>query len=340
MQLETMPEAVLLRTKLTHLDMSVNRLRELPTGLLRLTRLAELSVDSNLLQKLPDGLSLLTDLQVLSAGGNEGLSELPHSLGSLRRLRVLAVEGCALKELPPELGIAPALEEVRVRGCPLKVPPPEVVRRGSRAVLDYLRRIVDFQRNNICNLSSTALADPELPEYVLRQRSLGTLLLNDNQLEDLHSGLTRLASLTVLDLSNNRFQQLPPPVLHLTTLEILKIAGNDIEVLPDGLAAMHRLRELTLGGNARLRFIPSALGTITTLAVLDVDQCPLRSPPPDVVASCAAAAASGARAPAQTMVDYLGRLHMARDTRELLLEGFDMMSCHEDLLDPQVGKYN
>ncbi len=55
------------------------------------------------------------------------------------------------------------------QGNPLKIPPPEVIKKGTRHFLDYLRRIVDLQKNNVCDLSDMGIVEPELPQYILRQ---------------------------------------------------------------------------------------------------------------------------------------------------------------------------
>ena len=122
-------------------------------------------------------------------------------------MKVLKLEDNKLKELPPELGIMLSLEDVRVRNNPLKIPPPEVIQKGTRHFLDYLRRIIDLQKNNICDLAGTGLEDPELPEYILRQKYVETLLLNDNCLRTLDMSVTRLINLKLIDLDSNKLDR-------------------------------------------------------------------------------------------------------------------------------------
>jgi hypothetical protein len=108
------------------------------------------------------------------------LVTIPPTFGDLARLRTLKLESNQIKELPPELGIAVSLSDCRVRDNPLRIPPPEVVKKGTRHFLDYLRRVIDLQRNNVCDLSEMGIVEPELPQYILRQAFVSTLLMNGN----------------------------------------------------------------------------------------------------------------------------------------------------------------
>ena len=297
---------------------------------------------------------LLKELHIFELSNNE-LSFLPQSIGDIQRLKVLKLEDNKLKELPPELGIMLSLEDVRVRNNPLKIPPPEVIQKGTRHFLDYLRRIIDLQKNNICDLAGTGLEDPELPEYILRQKYVETLLLNDNCLRSLDMSVTRLMNLKLIDLDSNKLDRhtfskvismaifcskytraltfenvdsIPECVLYLTALETLRIGHNNLLSVHPDIAKLKNLKHLRLKGNPNLSFLPPAIGMLTSLETCDVSNCPMRGPPQEVV-----------NEGAKVMVDYQSRLLKAETTGELYLDGFALLSSGHDKLDPNVLEF-
>jgi Leucine-rich repeat (LRR) protein len=282
MMLASVPEIVFQQTSITCLDLSENEITSLPLQLLLMTTLTELVLDKNQLKELPEDIGLLVNLQTFSLSQNH-LLLLPQSIGEIQRLKFLRLEDNQLKELPPELGIMYSLEDVRVRNNPLKIPPPEVIKKGTRHFLDYLRRIVDLQRNNICDMAGTGLEDPELPEYILRMKFTQTLLLNDNNLLTLDISTTRLADLTLVDLSNNKLKTIPECIFVLTKLQTLRLGENDLQFVHADICKLKTLKHLSLKGNPSLEFLPPALGLVTSLVECDVSQCPLRGPPREVV---------------------------------------------------------
>ena len=324
MTLTAVPEIVFQQTDITRLDLSQNLISTLPADLLLMTSLTELILEQNKLTVLPDDIGLLVNLQTFSLADNN-LTFLPQSIGDIQRMKVLKLENNQLKELPPELGIVYSLEDVRVRNNPLKIPPAEVVKKGTRHFLDYLRRIIDLQKNNICDLAGTGLEDPELPEYILRQKYVQTLLLNDNNLQTLDMSVTRLMNLKLIDLNNNKLKAIPDCVLHLTALETLRLGDNDLECVHTDIAKLKNLKHLVLKGNPNLAFLPPAMGMLTSLETCDVSQCPMRGPPREVV-----------NEGAKVLVDYQSRLLKAETTGELIIDGFALLSSGQDKLDPNV----
>mmetsp|Transcript_5864 Transcript_5864/g.18920 ORF Transcript_5864/g.18920 Transcript_5864/m.18920 type:complete len:3255 (-) Transcript_5864:1891-11655(-) len=268
--------------------------------------LFELILDGNSgLVVLPDELFIgLQNLRRLSCS-RCGLVDVPEVIGKLSELIALDVQYNKIREIPPELGLCNKLQDVAVEfNENMRVPPPEVVERGSFAVIEYLRRLVDFTMNQICDLSSSGLSDPVLPDYVLKQGNLlQSLILRDNLLLSLHNSASRLTALTLLDLSGNRMRRLPPAALHMPLLRVLRVAGNDLgppgPALPPKLGwCMPVLEELDLRNNPRLELLPPSIGILTKLRTLALEGCGrLRGPPREVGA-----------AGAQVVVDYQARL--------------------------------
>lgn len=81
--------------------------------------------------------------------------------------------------------------------------------------------------------------------------SLRSLVLADNQLTELPSGISQLSSLRVLDLSKNQLRSLPDKagIWALTGLTSLQLADNHLHKLPGGLALLQGLVELDVSGN-------------------------------------------------------------------------------------------
>jgi Leucine-rich repeat (LRR) protein len=81
--------------------------------------------------------------------------------------------------------------------------------------------------------------------------SLRSLVLADNQLTELPSGISQLSSLRMLDLSKNQLRSLPDKagIWALTGLTSLQLADNHLHKLPGGLALLQGLVELDVSGN-------------------------------------------------------------------------------------------
>eukprot|EP00961_Rhodomonas_salina_P159136 2142827-Rhodomonas_salina.1 len=61
-------------------------------------------------------------------------------VGKLKGLQQLGLDFCkSLNELPFEIGQLRSLQKISLFGCALQTPPLDVVRRGTDAVLQYLR---------------------------------------------------------------------------------------------------------------------------------------------------------------------------------------------------------
>ena len=72
---------------------------------------------------------------------SKNLILLPPEIGKLINLNYLDLEGTSLTVLPPEIGQLTKLETLYLFfDTQLTSPPPEVVRRGTKAILEYLRR--------------------------------------------------------------------------------------------------------------------------------------------------------------------------------------------------------
>jgi small GTP-binding protein len=125
-------------TKLQMLQLGTNHLTSLPAEFGQLTELKYLSFHHNQLTTLPTELGQLKELHTLTLNDNQ-LTTLPTELGQLKELHTLTLNDNQLTTLPTELGQLTRLGQLKLDANPLVLPPPEIVKKGTKAVLSYLR---------------------------------------------------------------------------------------------------------------------------------------------------------------------------------------------------------
>ncbi|MBG1245009.1 COR domain-containing protein [Nostoc sp. NZL] len=138
--LTTLPEATARLQKLTSLDLSFNELTTLPEVLARLQQLTSLDLSHNELTTLPEVLARLQQLTSLYLSGNE-LTTLPEAIAHLQQLTSLSLSNNQLTMLPEAIARLQQLTSLDLRDNPIEKPPPEVVKKGIKAIKDYLRQI-------------------------------------------------------------------------------------------------------------------------------------------------------------------------------------------------------
>jgi Leucine-rich repeat (LRR) protein/GTPase SAR1 family protein len=117
-------------------------LERLSTGIGGLTALQEIDLSGcKSLKELPAELGALKELQKINLSGCRSLEKLPSGIGGLTALQEMVLSFChSLKELPVELGALKELQKVNLFGCDsLHTPPVHVVKKGTAAVLEFLR---------------------------------------------------------------------------------------------------------------------------------------------------------------------------------------------------------
>lgn len=177
--LSELPPEIGLLTDLEVLSLATNQLTRLPADIGQLAKLKELCVSENRLVELPPQIGQLVNLEILWLNDNV-LGGLPAEIRQLGKLRNLHLQENRLTELPPEIGKLANLQRLWIQnnrltqlpaelcqlerlkdwdftkkslpprfpwalmaqGNPLVHPPPEVLRKGTRAVQDYLRAAV------------------------------------------------------------------------------------------------------------------------------------------------------------------------------------------------------
>nr|XP_043618337.1 plant intracellular Ras-group-related LRR protein 9-like [Erigeron canadensis] len=153
------------------------------------------------------------------------------------------------------------------------------------------------------NLSNRKL--PFVPEAFGKLRTLVSLNLSSNKLMAIPDSLAGLESLEELNLSSNLFESLPESIGSLQRLQVLNVSSNKLTSLPDGICKCRSLVELDISFNKvgylpskigyglvnlrkllmalnKLRSLPTSIGEMTYLQVLDVHFNELKGLPPSI----------------------------------------------------------
>ncbi|NXO12231.1 PIDD1 protein, partial [Oriolus oriolus] len=150
--------------RLTHLDLSFNRLSTLPSCILHLPSLCVLLVSHNSLVTLPEDFGCLSKLTFFSAMKNQ-LKHLPQSIGELLMLRDLDLSENALELLPEEVGNLHNCTELDLSGNRLSSIP------DSLANLKSLRRL-HLHSNLLVTVPASLASLPNLSRLDLQNNCL------------------------------------------------------------------------------------------------------------------------------------------------------------------------
>ena len=139
-QLTALPPEIGQLKNLTHLTGGINQLTALPSVIGHLQNLDYLSVWRNQLTALSPEIGQLQNLRTLTLWGNQ-LTALPPEIGQLQSLERLQLNSNQLTALPPELGQLGKLGTLVLGDNPLPEPYPDLIKRGTEAVVTYLRSL-------------------------------------------------------------------------------------------------------------------------------------------------------------------------------------------------------
>lgn len=103
--------------------------------------------------------------------------------------------------------------------------------------------------NHVVGLGLFKCGIGALPTGVTELTYLETLILQQNDLEELPDSFWNLTNLVDLNLTNNRITKLSPKIQHLTKLEYLYLNANKLASLPYQLGDLPNLKELYIRGN-------------------------------------------------------------------------------------------
>ncbi|MEM7476761.1 MAG: leucine-rich repeat domain-containing protein, partial [Planctomycetota bacterium] len=121
-QIAQIPDDCALAANLESLDLSQNRIRSLPPSIGKLIRLRSLNLSNNFLAELPVEIAGLVSLGSLDVSANRDLRSFPDALGALRGIYRLTASSSYLDD-----------------------PLPELMKRGTDALLAYLRSLSESE---------------------------------------------------------------------------------------------------------------------------------------------------------------------------------------------------
>ncbi|MEH1856413.1 MAG: COR domain-containing protein [Nostoc sp.] len=152
-QLSSLPPEISQLSNLTTLYLYNNQLSSLPLEICQLSYLTTLYLSDNQLSSLPPEISQLSNLTTLYLNKNQ-LSSLPSEISQLCNLTWLYLNNNQLSSLPPEISQLSNLIRLSLNNNPqLSSPPPEIVKQGTQAILNYLRkRLEGSQRQWVSKL--------------------------------------------------------------------------------------------------------------------------------------------------------------------------------------------
>ncbi len=142
-ELKTVPESISNLSLLNQLDLSNNKfIIDLPLSISNLHNLTWLNVNTNYITNLPNWIDNLTRLICLDLSENL-LTRLPQSIGNLHNLTYLNLSYNKLKKLPKSIGNLTNLTHLYLDDNPLKNPPVEIRQKGTKAVIEYFRKVLE-----------------------------------------------------------------------------------------------------------------------------------------------------------------------------------------------------
>jgi len=127
----------------------------------------------------------------------------------------------------------------------------------------------------------------KVPETLFQLKNLEFLDLSLTNISNLPEDLKDLKNLKSLHLENNYITSLPDQLGHLDSLEHLNIENNPLNELPDSICDLRHLKSLYLEAppifyKGTLNKLPSCIGNLISLEVLDLSSCELQELPDSI----------------------------------------------------------
>lgn len=280
--LKRIPKSIRQAEKLTHLDVSDNRIPELAhISLDEISPLMSLKVQNNRLSELPAYFGAMLKLRDINISNNRfevfpsvicqipsllqldisfnSITELPSEVGNLVNLQRLVLVGNMIVKLPASIGQLVNLQAIDVRR--------NLLQDVSELFTLPRLQVLQCEHNSIKNLSA---------RFGVHLRKLE---IGHNPLSKAVFTASDVCALTSLNLSSANMGKLDDDVLsHLPNLTELILDKNNLIVLPDNLGDLSQLQKLSCSNNL-LATLPDSLGHLTQLEELHVHNNNLKTLP-------------------------------------------------------------
>ncbi|KAL7215802.1 hypothetical protein ACSBR1_027867 [Camellia fascicularis] len=211
--------------------------------------------DYKSLKSLPCGIQL-ESLEVFIVSGCSKLDNVLVSLGYMKCLSKLCLDGTGISELPPSIGHLTNLGLISLSNCKNL--------RNLRTLdifgcskLDKLPQDLGVL-NHLHTLHADWTAIRQLPSSIGLLEKLGILTLrgckgmSSNSMASGLAALSRLESLWKLDLSYYNLKSIPTAICSIYSLFHLELGGNNMESLPTSMNQLSSMSILHLNGCKKL----------------------------------------------------------------------------------------
>ncbi|KAK4248078.1 hypothetical protein C7999DRAFT_31511 [Corynascus novoguineensis] len=221
---------------LTSLNLSLNRLSNSSLEVIcQVTSLKDLKLGGNLLYgPLDSCFSKLENLEILDLHGNN-LSSLPVEFGNLSRLRILNLSENSFEELPFNVLAGLPLRELIIRKNQLR----GTLIEDAIDVLPTLQTL-DVSSNQLTHICSSG--------RTVKMPALHQLCVSMNRLQALPD-ISSWTSLVTVAADENSINAIPEGFTKLQQLRSVDFSSNDIRVVPLEVGLMENLANLRLSGN-------------------------------------------------------------------------------------------
>ena len=231
------------------------------------------------------------NLERLILKGCTSLSKIHTSLGDLKKLILLNLDGCLRLESLPYKISSESLEVFSLQDCSRLKNFPEIVGNMSRLPVLLLsgtaieglplsiKHLTGLTQLNLRNCKSLL----SLPDTICCLTSLTSLILSGcSRLDKLPKNLRNLTSLNVLDVSETAIRELPS-LEHLSNLTSLNLGDcKDLLSIPNAICNLTNIKTLTLSGCSKFKDLPENIGNLIGLEKPEIIGTAMREPPSSI----------------------------------------------------------
>ncbi|KAK4654504.1 hypothetical protein QC762_403240 [Podospora pseudocomata] len=239
---------------LTSLNLSVNRLANNSLEVIsQITSLRDLKLGGNLLYgPLEPCFSDLKNLEILDLHGNN-IASLPTNFGNLSRLRILNIGENGFETLPFETLAALPLTELIARKNQLRG---TLVEEPVQSLPTL--QILDVSSNQLAHICSTgrSIAMPALHQLCVSMNrlqslpdignwaALHTIAADENSINAIPEGFTKLSQLRSVDFSSNDIRVIPAEIGQMESLAMLRLSGNPLREKKFSTMSTEEMKEI------------------------------------------------------------------------------------------------
>ncbi|KAF8035723.1 hypothetical protein BT93_C1678 [Corymbia citriodora subsp. variegata] len=218
-----------------------SQVKKLPQELYRMELLTELLIDGTGIQEINCQEGSLQNLETLSARNCKRLLDI-STIGRLRKLSSLDLDGADIDGLPPTFEFPRKLKRLSLRDC--------------RKLVQLPTSIGELDLLEVMDLSLTYIT--ELPETVENLRNLKTLKMAHTFLPKFPRDIVNLKNLEEIDFSfcKNLEWEVHCDISGLSSLRILRLSSSNVTGLPQRICHLSRLQTINVRKCKQLQALP------------------------------------------------------------------------------------